>query len=753
MPVLKVTIALAAAAASAGMAAAAAPAAPPPHPQAQTQARPSPTRSAALSADATARRLVSQMTRAEKLRLVFGYFGSPQHPKGYAPPPEARMGSAGYVPGVPRLGIPPQWETDASLGVATQRDSTEPYRVRTSLPSSLATAATFDPALARQGGVMIGREARASGFNVMLAGGMNLVREPRDGRNFEYSGEDPLLAGVMTGAAVRGVQSDHVIATVKHFALNAQETGRMVANAKISDAAARASDLLAFQFAIEQGRPGAVMCAYNRFNGVYACENPDLLGMLKGEWKYPGFVMSDWGAMHGAAAAANAGLDQESGYILDEEPYFGDALARAVAAGEVPTSRLDDMAFRIVRSMAAEGLLDHPTRPGGAIDLEADAKVSQADEASAIVLLKNTAGLLPLARGAERIAVIGGHADKGVIAGGGSSTVFPEGVTAVPGLEPKTWPGPVVFDPAPPLAAILARAGAEHVTWTDGDDLDAAVKAARAADLVIVFGTQWTAESRDAALSLDGRQDELISAVAAANPKSVVVLETGGPVLMPWLDKAGAVLEAWYPGSGGGEAIAKVLFGEVDASGRLPVTFPRDESQLPRPRLDGQGLTEGAPFTVDYDIEGAAVGYKWFDRQKLEPLFPFGWGLSYTRFDYSDLKAQVAGGRLDVSFRVRNIGDRPGEAVPQIYVSAPDSGWEAPKRLAGWSKLQLRPGESRRVYLAVDPRLLAVWDEAARDWKISRGELDVLLGSSSRDIAAQVSVVTPAERLPASWRP
>ena len=349
---------LAMAAAAAAVAAPAAPAQPVrPHAPAHAPSAPP-------SADADARRLVSQMTREEKLRLVFGFFGSPQARKAYAPPPQARMGSAGYIPGVPRLGIPPLWETDASLGVATQRDSTEPYRVRTSLPSSLATAATFDPALAYRGGVMIGREARASGFNVMLAGGMDLVREPRNGRNFEYAGEDPLLAGVMTGAAIRGVQSDHVISTVKHFALNAQETGRMVANAKIADGAARTSDLLAFQIAIEQGRPGSVMCAYNRVNAVYACENPALLGVLKTDWKYPGFVMSDWGGVHSVAPAANAGLDQESGYTLDDQPYFGATLAQAVETGEVRPSRLDDMVLRIVRAMAANGLLDHPVAPG-----------------------------------------------------------------------------------------------------------------------------------------------------------------------------------------------------------------------------------------------------------------------------------------------------------------------------------------------------------------------------------------------------
>lgn len=702
-------------------------------------------------AEARAARIVSAMSREEKLRLVFGYFGSPQAAKGYMPPKEARMGSAGYVPGIPQLGVPPQWQTDASLGVATQRDSTEPYRVRTSLPSSLATAATFDPQIAEQGGAMIGREALDSGFNVMLAGGVDLTRDPRNGRNFEYAGEDPLLAGTIAGAAVRGIQANHVISTIKHFALNDQEAGRFVASANLAEAPARQSDLLAFQFALEAGDPGSVMCAYNRVNGVYACENPDLLETaLKHDWGFRGYVMSDWGATHSSAKAANAGLDQESGYPFDDRPYFREDLAQALAAGQVPPARLDDMARRIVGAMAANGLLDHPVREAP-IDLVADAKVAQAAEEEAIVLLKNDGGLLPIARTARRIAVIGGHADRGVIAGGGSSTVFPPGGTAVAGLGPKSFPGPIVYHPSAPLPAIRARAGGAQVGFADGADPAAAAKLAAGADVAVVFVTQWAGESQDVAMRLDDDQDRLIAAVAAANPHTVVVLETGGPVRMPWLDQVGAVLEAWYPGSGGGEAIARVLFGEVDASGRLPVTFPRDESQLPRPHLDGEGLPADRPFDIDYNIEGAAVGYKWFDAKGLQPLFPFGYGLSYTRFDYGDLKVERAAGRLQASFTVRNVGSRAGRAVPQLYVSSP--GWEAPKRLAGWASVELQPGESRRVSREIDPRLLAVWDPAAHGWKIPGGRVDVLLAASSRDIVAQAAVDAPAATLPASWRP
>src|SRR6185437_6386266 len=290
-----------------------------------------------LSPDARAELVLKALTEQEKFTLVFDYFGSMKPDASYRPPQAARMGSAGYVPGIPRLGIPSQWLTDASLGVATQRESADAYRERTALPSGMATAATWNPLLARRGGAMIAVEARASGFNVLLGPGVDLVREPRGGRNFEYAAEDPLLAGTIAAAEIRGIQSQHVIAVLKHFALNDQETGRMVFSADIAEAAARQSDLLAFELAIEQGEPGSVMCAYNRVNGVYACENPWLLErVLEGDWGFAGYVMSDWGATHGTESAALAGLDQESGWIFDRKPYFGAPLQAAVAAGRVP---------------------------------------------------------------------------------------------------------------------------------------------------------------------------------------------------------------------------------------------------------------------------------------------------------------------------------------------------------------------------------------------------------------------------------
>jgi beta-glucosidase len=402
------------------------------------------------------------------------------------------------------------------------------------LPSGIATAATWNSDIAFQGGRMIGSEARNSGFNVMLAGGVNLARDPRNGRNFEYGGEDPLLAGTIVGSEIAGIQSNHIISTTKHYALNDLETGRKGHDVIIDHAAARMSDLLAFQLAIERGDPGSVMCSYNKVDGDFACENDWLLNqVLKGDWGYRGYVMSDWGAVHSTTKAVMNGLDQQSGWPFDDKPYLGSLLKQAIAAGKVPKARLDDMARRIVRSLYATGAADNPVSEGGAIDYAASEAVSQADAEQAIVLLKNEGNLLPLGPNVRRIAVIGGHADKGVLAGSGSSLVYPRGGNAVPGLEPTGWPGPVMYVPDSPVQELQRLAPNASVTFVDGTDPAAAAAAARAADVAIVFGTQWSSESIDVAMKLDGNQDALIDAVAAANPRTIVVLETNAGVAMP----------------------------------------------------------------------------------------------------------------------------------------------------------------------------------------------------------------------------
>ncbi|HVY84762.1 MAG TPA: glycoside hydrolase family 3 protein, partial [Caulobacterales bacterium] len=623
---------------------------------------------ATLTPDQRAELLLAQMTQAEKLTLVTGYWGSPAPWRQWDAPALSRHGAAGFVPGVDRLGIPPQWQSDAGMGVA-QQGSVEVKLERTALPSGMAVAASWNPDVAFQGGAMIGAEARASGLNVQLAGGVDLVREPRNGRNFEYAGEDPLLAGVMAGAAVRGVQSNHIISTIKHYAFNDQETGRDQYSVVIDEAAARQSDLLAFEIALEQSQAQSVMCSYNRFLGDYACENDFLLNqVLKRDWRFPGYVMSDWGATHSTVNAANHGLDQENGAMHADSLHFGANLAAAIQAGQVPQARLDDMARRILHAMFAVGLFEHPIEGADQpIDFDTHARVSQQAAEQGMVLLKNQSRILPLSPGVASIVVIGGHADAGVLTGGGSSQVYPRGGNAAPGVQPTSWPGPVIFNPSSPLAAIRAHAPNARVTFDPGADLQAAAQAARSAQVAIVFVTQWTSESQDFPISL-GDQDALVTAVARANPRTIVVLETGGPVLLPWHANVRGIVEAWFPGTNGGQAIANVLFGDVNPSGRLPVTFPTALDQYPHPRLDGEGVAPNTQFTVTYS-EGAAVGYKWFDARRLEPLYPFGYGLSYTHFAHSDLNAALNGDALQVSFTVRNTGDRAGADVAQVYVS------------------------------------------------------------------------------------
>lgn len=698
---------------------------------------------AALSPDRRAELVTAAMTEDEKLQLVFGLFAADFAPKRYQAPAGGREGSAGYVPGIPRLGIPAQWQTDAGVGVATQ-GSAKVKRERTALPSGIATAATWNPATGFAGGAMIGDEARRSGFNVMLAGGVNLLREPRNGRNFEYGGEDPLLAGMMVGAQIAGIQSNRIISTVKHYAVNDQETDRDTGNSVIDWSAARQSDLLAFQFAIERSDPGSLMCAYNRVNGTHACENRYLLtDVLRRDWNWPGYVMSDWGATHSTVAAANAGLEQDSGFPFDTEPFFGAPLKTAVASGAVGKARLDEMARRILRSMFAHGLFDSPVAEQ-AIDYAAHAAVARVGAAEGAVLLRNEGGVLPLSPSVRRIAIIGGHADKGVLAGAGSSLVYPKGGNAVPGLEPKAWPGPVMYYPSSPMAAIRRLAPEAEVRFVDGSDPAAAAALAKTSDVAIVFATQWAGEAFDVPLSL-GDQDAVIAAVAAANPKTVVVLETGGPVLTPWRTQTAAILEAWYPGTEGGAAIADLLFGRVEPSGRLPATFPAGLDQLPDPSTPHKG-------DVTYR-EGATVGYKWYDTKGFEPAYAFGHGLGYTDFGYDGLTARAQGEGVAVSFRLTNTGKRPGATVGQVYVSPAAGGWEAPRRLGAFAKATLAPGESKTMTVAIDPRLLATWDEAGRRWRIAGGTYTVALGASSRDLRETATVQVAARDLPATWHP
>ncbi|MGZ3315026.1 MAG: beta-glucosidase [Caulobacteraceae bacterium] len=696
-----------------------------------------------LTPDQSADLALGQMTQDEKIALVHGNFPRVMKP---GPPPGAPS-SAGFIAGIPRLDLPDLRESDASLGVATAGRKDDDAAA---LPSSMLMASTWSPEAAYAGGAMIGKETRQKGFNVLLNGGVNLTRDPFNGRNFEYLGEDPLLAGTLAGAAIAGIQSQHVVSTAKHYLMNDQETGRGTYDARIGEAAMRESDLLAFEIAIQKGQPGSVMCAYNRINGAYACENPHTLtDVLKTDWGWKGWVMSDWGAVHSVDAAA-AGLDQESGQELDRQVFFDAPLREALAAGKLTQARLDDMVRRILRSEFAFGLVG-PQVPAGALDVQADARVAQAESEAGIVLLKNDGGVLPLAASARRIAVIGGHADIGVLSGGGSSQVVPRGSTVLPRpAGAPEWVEGTVYHPSAPLQAIKARAKGE-TTFQSGADLAAAVAAAKAADVAVVFVEQWASEAIDVPIRLSPDQETLIEAVAAANPRTVVVLENGGPLLMPWIGKVQGVVEAWYPGMRGGEAIARILFGEVNPAGRLPATFAADPGQLPRAipvgadRPQPAGAAPGAEpaFPVEYR-EGSSVGYRWFAQTGAKPLFPFGFGLSYTTFRYGALK--LSGGKaLSASVAVTNTGRREGVETVQLYLSKGPA--RSQRRLLGWAQVKLRPGETRTVALTAEPKLLANWDDESHGWAVAPGRYEVFAGPDAETAAQSGAVELQAAHL------
>jgi beta-glucosidase len=664
------------------------------------------------------------MTLDEKLVLVH-----------QDPEPLARahsLGGAGFVAGIPRLGIPEMQMTDGRSGIA---DMGLHGRYTTALPSALADAASWDPSVAYEFGALIGKEARDLGFQVSLGGTANIIREPRNGRNYECLGEDPVLVGKMLGAELKGTQDQGVIGNINRFAVNDQETGRMVGSAVIDRRAMQETDLLAFEIAIKVSDVGTVMCAYNRVNTVYACESSYLLtDILKRSWDFKGWVMSDWGAVHSTVPSTLAGLDQEMG----EATYFASPLKDAVERGEVPLARIDDMVHRILRTEFALGVLDNPPVPKP-VNPFSGADVAQHVEEQGIVLLKNANGQLPLeASTIKSIAVIGSHADAGVLSGGGSDQVDAAGGNAVPGTSDAVW------HPSSPLKAIQAKAPNAHVLYDSGSDVARAAKLAGASDVAIVFVHQHTKESSDVpSLSLPDNQDELIDRVAAANRRGIVVLESGGPVVMPWVEKATAILEAWYPGIRGGEAIANIIFGDVNPSGKLPVTFPQSEADLPHPTIPGtpiEFLRNGreipwnmqptTPFDINY-TEGLKVGYRWFDSEGKEPLFPFGFGLSYTTFRYSGLHT-TWDGELNVSFGVTNTGKRAGAETAQVYVLLPSASGEPFKRLVAWDKIQLAPQETKTVLLKINRHYLSIFDGSKQEWQLVTGEYTVYAGGSSR---------------------
>ena len=707
----------------------------------------SPWMNTSLSADERAALVVKEMTLDEKITLLHGTGHPGLGPM--SPLSSGSNGGAGYVVGIPRLGIAGIQMSDAAYGV---RASGQNGRYSTALPCNLAAAASWNMDAAYEYGALIGRELRAQGFNMSLGGGVDLTREPRNGRNFEYLGEDPILAGKLVGQLIKGTQDQHILGDIKHYALNDQESGRNAVNVDIDERSMRETDLLAFEIGIRDGNPAGVMCSYNRVNGEYACDNKYLLSdVLKKDWKFPGFVLSDWGAAHSIAKASAAGMDHEQ----PNEYFYGDALKKAVQSGKVPIAEVDDHVRRIVRSMFATGVIDDPPQKG-VMDVMRGFEVAQQIADQSMVLLKNEDQQLPLdASKVKSIALIGAHADVGMLSGGGSAQVDPPGGNAImpPGKRATVWGHPVWF-PTSPLKAIRAKAPNAKVEFDAGTNLDSAAALAKSADVAIVFVSRWETEGADAdSLSLPDHQDDLIAKVAAANPHTVVVLETGNPVSMPWADQVSGILEAWFAGSSGDHALANILFGDVNPSGKLPITFPRSEADLPhesivKPPPDTeppQGpdhwkrVLEGLPaFQTNYD-EGLKVGYKWYDSEKKLVLFPFGYGLSYTTYSYSDMKV-TPGEHMRVSFTVKNTGSREGTETAEVYASLPEIAGEPPKRLVGWSRIELNAGESKAVTVEVEPLFLSVFDSARHKWAQTSGEYTFLVGGSSQSLPLKQTV-------------
>nr|WSW47007.1 glycoside hydrolase family 3 C-terminal domain-containing protein [Streptomyces sp. NBC_01001] len=765
--------------------------------------------------------LLERLTLEEKTGLLHG---------GRDPAP---LGQAGYLPGVPRLGIPALRLADGPAGVRVAKPAT-------ALPAPVMLASAFDPALAREYGRVVGREGRALGQDVLLSPMANLIRTPYAGRNFETFAEDPRLTADLVAEMVRGIQDEGLIATVKHFALGNQEQGRDTVDVVAAEQTLYETELRGFEAAVAAGA-GAVMGAYNKVNGTYACENKPLLDeLLRGRWGFGGWVMSDWDAAHSTVAAIGAGLDME----MPGGTHFGGPLQQAVRGGSVREDAVDLAVRRILATMDRFGLLaaHPPARP--ARDAAAGARVARRVATAGAVLLHNEHATLPLTGAAARsIAVIGPTGQVPFVGGGGSAHVVPDkalspldairqragnGSTVRHALGEDLYGRPLpakLLTPAAGLAGRGVEAGrswshvgeftlaaddewtllvhysgkrpsvrldgeemfpvrqgaAEHfaggllgtapdglavrrrtlaltagthrlAVFAEGGDkgqrfrLRHTTKATRAADLaeavktaaearsVVLFAYEDATEGSDrTSLGLPGGQARLIEAVAAANPRTTVVLNTSSGTTMPWLSRTGAVLQMYYPGQEGAAATADILFGDVDPGGRLTQTFPAEEHATP---VAGDPLRyPGVGGRQEY-TEGIHVGHRWYDAQQVAPLFPFGHGLSYTTWEYEKLRVRPERGGLRVEFTVRNTGRRKGTEVAQVYVGpSAELKLDQPVRaLAGYRRLTLEPGEAQQVVLDVDARALSSWDPERHAWVLGSGRREVFAGRSSREL-------------------
>ncbi|MET9291091.1 glycoside hydrolase family 3 C-terminal domain-containing protein [Streptomyces sp. NPDC003077] len=773
-----------------------------------------------------AQRLVARMTLDEKISFV--HWGLDPDRQG-----------VGYLPGVKRLGIPPLRSADGPEGIRLVG------KTATALPAPIGLAASFDDDLARKYGEVMGRDGRALNQDMVLGPMVNNIRVPHGGRNFETFGEDPLVSSRIAAAQIKGIQSQGLMTTAKHFAANNQEDNRFTVNANVDEQTLQEIEFPAFEASVKAGAT-SFMCAYNGLNGKPSCGNEDLLNtVLREQWGFKGWVMSDWQATH-STDAITKGLDQEMGLDLvgdpapgDPEPdakYFGQALKKAVQEGRIPQATLDRSVARIVGQMVRFGLVGTTPPPRPERDRAGAQAASKEIAEGGAVLLRNENAALPLTGEAGRsIAVIGPTATTPKVTGLGSAHVRPDAAAApldtlraragkdaqvtyeigedrfgspIPAtaLSPAFTNGKqleagqtgTLYDgtltvPADGAYRIAVRATGGYATLTvDGTVIEAgevygdissplltltkgthkvtmtgfamqgtplsvdlgwvtpqaaeaniqrAVEAAKSARTAIVFAYDDGAEGFDrTSLSLPGTQDKLISAVAKANPRTVVVLNTGASVLMPWLADTAAVLDMWYPGQAGAEATTALLYGDANPGGKLTQSFPAREDQ--HAVAGDPKRYPGVDNQQDYS-EGIYVGYRWYDQQGERPLFPFGHGLSYTTFGYGDVSAErAADGGLTVRATVTNTGKRAGHEVVQVYLGAsPDvSAPQAKKKLAGYTKVKLAPGESKRVTVTVDARQLQYWDTASHAWRTGTGERTVQVGSSSADLRGTATV-------------
>ncbi len=642
-------------------------------------------------------KLLAKMTVAQKVALLTGTSGSRY---------------VGFVPAIGSLCVPALKMEDGPAGVGDGMTGV------TQLPAAVDVAATWDTSAEQTYGHLIGAEQAAKGTTVDLGPTINIVRDPRWGRAFESIGEDPYLNGTMGAANIRGVQSTGVMAMVKHLAVYNQETNRNTAadNAVVRNQATQEIYLPAFQAAVQQGAASSVMCSYSYINGTAACQNPyTLRTVLRHQDGFGGFVTSDWGATHSTPASAHAGLDMD---MPGSDGYFGSALQTAVSNGSVSTATLNSMVSHVLTEMFAFGLFDKPT--AGSPSETATNATDQAHAAAlaeeGTVLLKNSGNVLPLGSSDSSIAVIGADASsRPQTAGGGSAEVNSSGTVT-------------------PLQGITAAAPSGVTVGYNGGSSDSSAAAlAASSSIAIVFASYAESEGSDlTSIDLGSKEDSLISAVAAANPRTIVVLNTGSAVTMPWLSSVAGVLEAWYPGQEDGTAVASILFGNTDPSGHLPVTFPTSLSQVPASTAAQWPGTNG---TVDYS-EGIDAGYRWYQAHGLTPLFPFGYGSSYTSFSFSNLRigSLTAGGAATVSATVTNTGSRAGADVVQLYADDPPASGQPPEQLDGFQRVYLQPEASQRVSFHLTQHNLQYWNSRSNSWATSTGSYGIKVGDSSANL-------------------